>query len=191
MQKVAHFLVTCFLYLSAILMLLFAAVPHFASAIEVLLKLHSYTFFFFDQMNDIIFAMALMGLARGISAKVQRAFWPTVAVLGIGIVNTVYQTKSLSLAFFLGLVLLFVWLSRKELYRQQLQYSLGKMVADVVIFAGVFILYAIVGIINNVMNLLSLNSFWQQVVKGIVILIAVLLDIFTRNAIMRSTSKQG
>ena len=49
----------------------------------------------------------------------------------------------------------------------------------------------IVGIINNVMNLLSLNSFWQQVVKGIVILIAVLLDIFTRNAIMRSTSKQG
>ena len=148
-QKVAHFLVTCFLYLSAILMLLFAAVPHFASANEVLLKLHSYTFFFFDQMNDIIFAMALMGLARGISAKVQRAFWPTVAVLGIGIVNTVYQTKSLSLAFFLGLVLLFVWLSRKELYRQQLQYSLGKMVADVVIFAGVFILYAIVGIINT------------------------------------------
>ena len=49
----------------------------------------------------------------------------------------------------------------------------------------------IVGIINNVMNLLSLNSFWQQVVKGIVILIAVLLDIFTRNAIMRSTSKRG
>ena len=48
----------------------------------------------------------------------------------------------------------------------------------------------VVGIINNVMNLCSVNAFWQQVVKGIVILIAVLLDIFTRNAIMKSTKKR-
>ena len=40
------------------------------------------------------------------------------------------------------------------------------------------------------MNLCSVNAFWQQVVKGLVILIAVLLDIFTRNAIMKSTKKQ-
>lgn len=51
---------------------------------------------------------------------------------------------------------------------------------------GVFV----VGIINNVMNLCSVSAFWQQVVKGIVILISVLLDIFTRNAIMKSTKKQ-
>lgn len=48
----------------------------------------------------------------------------------------------------------------------------------------------VVGIINNVMNLCSVNAFWQQVVKGIVILIAVLLDIMTRNAIMKSTKKR-
>lgn len=51
---------------------------------------------------------------------------------------------------------------------------------------GIFV----VGIINNVMNLCTVNAFWQQVVKGIVILIAVLLDIFTRNAIMKSTRKR-
>lgn len=48
----------------------------------------------------------------------------------------------------------------------------------------------VVGIINNVMNLCSVNAFWQQVVKGIVILVAVLLDVFTRNAIMKSTKKR-
>lgn len=48
----------------------------------------------------------------------------------------------------------------------------------------------IVGIINNVMNLCSVNAFWQQVVKGLVILVAVLIDLFTRNAIMKSTSKR-
>lgn len=61
--------------------------------------------------------------------------------------------------------------------------GIGNVVCSIV---GVFV----VGIINNVMNLCSVNAFWQQVVKGLVILIAVLLDIFTRNAIMKSTKKQ-
>ena len=47
----------------------------------------------------------------------------------------------------------------------------------------------IVGIINNVMNLCSVNAFWQQVVKGLVILVAILIDKFTRDAIMKSTKK--
>ncbi|MDO4649462.1 MAG: ABC transporter permease [Eubacteriales bacterium] len=61
--------------------------------------------------------------------------------------------------------------------------GVGNVVCSIV---GVFI----VGIINNLMNLCSVNAFWQQVVKGIVILVAVLLDIFTRNSIMKSTKKR-
>lgn len=61
--------------------------------------------------------------------------------------------------------------------------GIGNVVCSII---GIFV----VGIINNVMNLCSVNAFWQQVVKGIVILIAVLLDIVTRNAIMKSTKKQ-
>lgn len=61
--------------------------------------------------------------------------------------------------------------------------GIGNVACSIV---GIFV----VGIINNVMNLCSVNAFWQQVVKGIVILIAVLLDIFTRNAIMKSTKKR-
>ena len=61
--------------------------------------------------------------------------------------------------------------------------GIGNVVSSI---AGVYV----VGIINNVMNLCSVNAFWQQVVKGIVILVAVVLDIFTRNAIMKSTKKR-
>lgn len=61
--------------------------------------------------------------------------------------------------------------------------GIGNVVCSII---GVFV----VGIINNVMNLCSVNAFWQQVVKGIVILVAVLLDIVTRNAIMKSTKKR-
>lgn len=42
--------------------------------------------------------------------------------------------------------------------------------------AGTFIGVLIIGILNNAMNLLGISSFYQQVVKGVVILIAVLLD---------------
>ncbi|KRK74251.1 ABC transporter permease subunit [Lacticaseibacillus nasuensis] len=41
---------------------------------------------------------------------------------------------------------------------------------------GTLIGALIIGTLNNGMNLLGISSFWQQIVKGIVILIAVLLD---------------
>ena len=36
----------------------------------------------------------------------------------------------------------------------------------------------IIGVLNNGLNLLNVNSFWQYVVKGVVILLAVFLDYF-------------
>jgi len=36
----------------------------------------------------------------------------------------------------------------------------------------------IIGVLNNGLNIIGVSSFWQQVVKGVVILIAVLLDRF-------------
>lgn len=41
----------------------------------------------------------------------------------------------------------------------------------------------IIGVLNNGLNLMNVNSFWQYVVKGIVILLAVFIDFFrTRKA---------
>lgn len=41
---------------------------------------------------------------------------------------------------------------------------------------GTFLGVLIIGVINNAINLLNVNTFWQEVVKGLVILIAVLID---------------
>ncbi len=38
----------------------------------------------------------------------------------------------------------------------------------------------IVGVINNVLNLLSVPSYYQQVIKGVIIVVAVVLDLRTR-----------
>ncbi len=38
----------------------------------------------------------------------------------------------------------------------------------------------LIGMLNNGLNLLGVNSFWQYVVKGTVILVAVYIDIFRK-----------
>jgi ribose transport system permease protein len=45
---------------------------------------------------------------------------------------------------------------------------------------GVFIGILIIGIIANGLNLLHVNSFWQYVVKGILILLAVYIDMYRK-----------
>lgn len=47
---------------------------------------------------------------------------------------------------------------------------------------GTIIGAAIVGVINNIMNLMNVNSYWQQIVKGMIILLAVIVDIQTKKA---------
>lgn len=44
----------------------------------------------------------------------------------------------------------------------------------------------IVGVINNVQNLLGVNTYWQQVVKGTIILFAVIVDVVTKRAAAKS-----
>lgn len=40
----------------------------------------------------------------------------------------------------------------------------------------------IIGIINNLLNLLNVNSYWQQIVKGLIIAVAVILDVWTKSS---------
>jgi len=47
---------------------------------------------------------------------------------------------------------------------------------------GTIIGAAIVGVINNLMNLMNVHSYWQQIVKGVIILLAVIIDVQTKKA---------
>lgn len=48
---------------------------------------------------------------------------------------------------------------------------------------GTLIGGAVVGILNNLLNLLNINANWQDIVSGIVILFAVSADVFVKKAI--------
>lgn len=43
----------------------------------------------------------------------------------------------------------------------------------------------IIGVINNILNLMNVSSYWQMIIKGLIIAIAVILDVKTKAAGMR------
>lgn len=45
---------------------------------------------------------------------------------------------------------------------------------------GTFIGVLIIGVITNGLNLMGINSFWQEVFKGIIILVAVIIDVIRK-----------
>ena len=148
-RQTAHWLITCFMYISGILMLLAASVPDLTDSNRFLQRFYPFTFFFLHQLTTILFAIAMLACARGLQSKVKRAYWPTLIILVIGITNTLINLGTISLTIFLLVILVLVFLMRHVPYREKLQYSTGKFIIDSVIFVGSLVLYIIVGVINT------------------------------------------
>lgn len=47
---------------------------------------------------------------------------------------------------------------------------------------GTIIGAMIIGVINNTLNLVNVSSYWQQIIKGLIIAVAVILDVWTKRA---------
>ena len=52
---------------------------------------------------------------------------------------------------------------------------------------GTLIGGAIVGILNNLLNLLNINANWQNIISGIVILFAVSVDVYVKNSLAKAS----
>ena len=53
--------------------------------------------------------------------------------------------------------------------------------------AGSLIGALTIGVINNCMNLVGVSPYYQSIVKGIIIVLAVLLDKKTHDAVMKAS----
>ncbi|MCI1287861.1 MAG: bifunctional lysylphosphatidylglycerol flippase/synthetase MprF [[Lactobacillus] timonensis] len=149
LHQLAYYLLTTFMYLSGILMLLAACLPDLTTGNKFLMKFYPFTFFFLHQLTTMLFAIALLACARGLQAKLTKAYWPTLVILGIGIVNTIWNLGTISLTVFLVFVFILVLMSRRTLYRKKFVYSLGKLIFDITIFFGSLAIYFVIGVINR------------------------------------------
>lgn len=146
-RRAAQLFVTTFMYFSGVMMLLFATIPDVVLANHFYLRLVPYMFYFLNQLTNIVMAFLLIGLARGVGARVRRAFWPTLVVLVIAIGNTLWQENfPAGLAVLLGVVLICLLLARPELYRAGFHYSWGGLLVDGSIFVVTFLSYTVLGL---------------------------------------------
>lgn len=144
-QKLAQSLLVLALYFAGIMMVLLSTVTNLSNTSAFFRILLPYSFDFFDQTLNMIVGFLLLGLARGISLKVKKAYWPTIGFLAFCILNTITRTTSWQLIVVYVLIMLAVFLARKELYREKFVYSWGALALDGLIFGLLFVLYAVAG----------------------------------------------
>lgn len=153
LQRFAQLALTVFLYASGLLMLLMSTVPNFAYNNKLFLQFYPYTFFFINQATSIVMAFLLIGVALGTAGRVKKAFWPTVVVLFVAILNTirwlvVYDAISMKFIIFLVIILGVVVLSKHAYYRDHLSFSWGQTLWVACVYVVTFVLYTIVGVYN-------------------------------------------
>ncbi|MHA8262560.1 bifunctional lysylphosphatidylglycerol flippase/synthetase MprF [Lactobacillaceae bacterium Melli_B3] len=149
-QRTAQVLVSAFLYFSGIALLLSITLPNVVLVNSFYLSIEPYTFYFLNQLTTIIVAFILIGLARGYSSRVNRAFWPTVVILAIAIGNTLWKENfPINMSILAVIIVLLLWVSKGALYRNRLSYSWGQRIMDTIIFAFTFIAYTFLGIYNH------------------------------------------
>ncbi|KRN27410.1 hypothetical protein IV38_GL002062 [Lactobacillus selangorensis] len=149
LQRAAHGILVFFLYFTTVMLLLVATVPSLTNHSSLFQQLYPYTFFFLNRMTNIIVAFMLIGFARGIANKVRRAYWPTMIMLMVAIVYTIFQAFSVKMLVLLIFILILTFFSKSELYRVKLESSWGNRLIDGTVYALAFIFYAVAGFYNS------------------------------------------
>ena len=186
-RRSALWFVTTFMYFSGVMMLLYATIPDVVLANKLYMQLVPYMFYFLSQVTNLIVAFLLIGLARGIGARVSRAFWPTLVVLVLAIGNTLWRENFPGgLAVLLGAVLICLVLAKPELTRKSFHYSWGGLLIDGSIYVVTFVLYTVLGIYafqphhKHMLHLLqpwlpASTQVWLNGLGGLLIALVVLL----------------
>lgn len=191
--KLAHFLITAFMYISGLILLLVASLPDLTDHNRLLDWFYPMTFFFLHQLTTIVYAILLLVCARGLQNKLQSAYWPSLVLLLIGVANTIWNLATWTTILYLVVILTLILMSNDELYRKQMQYSPSDLIIDVSLFVGGALLYVIVGLVNTPTYKLrhNLPSFllfpgehvWFSGLCGIIVgilLVMIMLAWFTR-----------
>lgn len=148
LSRGAHLVFTILLYFTAIMLLILATMPNFALQNHVLHSFRPYTLVFLGRAANIVIAFMLMGLARGIANKSRKAYWLTIIILILGMITTLLKDTSLKTIIFLGVMIIVTLLSRRELYRERIQFAWGDRLFDGMIYIAAFVAYAVAGFYN-------------------------------------------
>ena len=147
--EVFHKVEVFLMYFSGIMIVLLATIPQGFTEIQWLKSLNIFHYHLVAQFPNIILGFSLLIMGRGIAAQVKRAYFPTIFLLVVAIVYTIFFSSSIFASAVLGIILIMIIFSRSELYREQLVYSWQWMTVDGLIIGALAILYVAIGVYNS------------------------------------------
>ena len=143
-QKLAHLVLVSAVYFAGIMMVLLSTITNL-STISRLFQFYCHFHLTFRSDAESVSWILIIRIGTGFSDESEEGIFTNDRVTCFGIINTVTRTLSWQLIVVYLLILLVVWLSRKEFYRQKFVYSWGAIVFDACLFGFLFIVYAIAG----------------------------------------------
>lgn len=143
-----HKIVVFFMYFSGIMMILSATLPNLFTQISILNHLNPLSFHIVNQLPNILLGFSLLIMGRGISARVEKAYWPSITLIIITLLYTLLKDFSWGIIFYLIFLLIIIIFSKSQLYRKQLVYSWEMITIDGIIFSFLAICYLIIGLYN-------------------------------------------
>lgn len=146
--ELAHKFVVFLMYFSGIMIVLSATIPEAFSQISWLRQLNPLSFHLITQLPAILLGFLLLITGRGIAARVKRAYLPTITLILITLIYTFLKDFSWGILIFLGLLLVIIIFSKRELFREQLVYSWEMITIDGLLFLALIILYIVIGVYN-------------------------------------------
>lgn len=136
------------LYFSGIMMVLLATVPQAFTDFPWLSHLNPFRFRLIVQFPSILIGFTLLIMGRGIAARVKRAYWPTLLLIGTAILYSFLIDFSWITIVYLILLFMIIVVSKSELFREQLVYSWEWLTIDGIVFGILTLLYLILGVVQ-------------------------------------------
>lgn len=146
--EVFHKIEVLLLYLTGTMLVLSATIPEAFDQIKWLAHLNPIRLNFVMQYPSIFLGYLFLIAGRGISARVSRAYVPTLLLIAATIGYAIFAGFRFSTMLFLLLLLAIMIFSKSELFRKQLVFSWEWLTVDGLLIGSLTILYVIIGVYN-------------------------------------------
>ncbi|OTN75999.1 hypothetical protein A5886_001075 [Enterococcus sp. 8G7_MSG3316] len=146
--EIAHKIEVFLLYFTGTMLVLSATIPDAFDQIKWLAQLNPIRLNFILQYPSIILGYMFIVAGRGISARVMRAYFPTLFLIAATIVYAFIGGFRISTMLFLILLFVIMVVSKSELYRKQIVYAWEALTIDGLLIGALTILYIVIGVYN-------------------------------------------
>jgi len=146
--EVFHKIEVLLLYLTGTMLVLSATIPEAFDQIKWLAHLNPIRLNFVMQYPSIFLGYLFLIAGRGISARVSRAYVPTLLLIAATIGYAIFAGFRFSTMLFLLLLLAIMIFSKSELFRKQLVFAWEWLTIDGLLIGSLTILYVIIGVYN-------------------------------------------